>query len=93
MDDPKDYDEKALQLKKALQAFQSRRLNSTYHDLRQNPEYKNIAHFFFHKLYGPEDYEFRNTSMQTLHKAMDGRAPGGMINAVSMVIFRCSICL
>jgi len=86
MDEQKDYDEKALRVKKALQAFQSRRLNTTYHDLRQNPEYKNIAYFFFQKLYGPEDYEFRNTSMQTLHKAMDGRAPRGMINAVSMVI-------
>ncbi len=86
MDDPKDYDEKALPLKKALQAFQSRRLNTTYHDLRQNPEYENIAIFFFQKLYGPEDYEFRNTSMQTLHKAMNGRTPRGMINAVSMVI-------
>ena len=86
MDDSKDFDEKALKLKKALQTFQSRRLNTTYRDLRQQPEYKNIAYFFFQKLYGPEDYEFRNTSMQTLHKAMDGRAPGGMIDAVSMVI-------
>ncbi len=86
MDNPNDYDEKALQIKKALQTFQSRRLNTTYRDLRQNHEYKNIALFFFNKLYGPEDYEFRNTSMQTLHKAMDGRAHKGMINAVSMVI-------
>ncbi|MDM8543864.1 hypothetical protein QUF90_22545 [Desulfococcaceae bacterium HSG9] len=86
MDDSKNFDEKVLKLKKALQTFQSRRLNTTYHDLRQKPEYKNIAYFFFQKLYGPEDYEFRNTSMQTLHKAMDGRAPGGMIDAVSMVI-------
>ncbi len=86
MDDPKEYDKKVTEKKKALQAFQSCRLNTTYHDLMQNPEYKNIAIFFFRKLYGPEDYEFRNTSMQTLHKAMDGRAPRGMINAVSMVI-------
>jgi len=86
MDDPKDFNEKTLKLKKDLQTFQSRRLNTTYHDLIENPEYKNIAHFFFQKLYGPEDYEFRNTSMQTLHKAMDGRAPGGMIHAVSLVI-------
>jgi len=85
-DSAREYDKKELKLKKTLQSFQSRRLNSTYHDLRENPEYTNIAHFFFHKLYGPEDYEFRNTSMQTLHKAMDGRAPGGMIQAVSMVI-------
>ncbi len=86
MDDQKDYDEKALQIKRTLQTFQSHRLNATYHDLRQNSEYKNIALFFFNKLYGHEDYEFRNTSMQTLHKAMDGHAPKGMINAVSMVI-------
>ncbi len=86
MDDPKDFNEKALKLKKALQTFQSRRLNTTYRDLIESHEYKNIACFFFQKLYGPEDYEFRNTSMQTLHKAMDGRAPGGMINAVSLVI-------
>lgn len=86
MDRPDYSDEKILSLKKALQAFQSQRLCSTYQDLIENREYNDIADFFFQKLYGPDDHEFRNTSMRTLHKAMDGRAPRQMFEAVSLVI-------
>lgn len=86
MDRPDYSDEKTVALKKALQAFQSQRLIITHQDLIENNEYKDIADFFFQKLYGPDDYEFRNTSMRTLHKAMDGRAPRQMFEAVSLVI-------
>ena len=36
-------------LKRALQTFQSARLNNTYADLKSDPEYDKIGHFFFHK--------------------------------------------
>ena len=34
-------------LKRTLQAFQSARLNDTYADLKNDPEYAKIGHFFF----------------------------------------------
>ena len=48
-------------LKRTLQAFQSARLNDTYADLKNDPEYAKIGHFFFEKLYAPEDFSFRDT--------------------------------
>ena len=38
-------------LKRSLQAFQSARLNNTYADLKKDPEYVKIGHFFFEMLY------------------------------------------
>lgn len=73
-------------LKLALQAFQAERINKTYQDLKDNPEYKKIGIFFFEKLYAPEDFTFRDTSMKKLHKVMRGKVYKGMISAVSKVI-------
>lgn len=75
-----------LTLKRALQKFQSDRLNATYSDLKQMPEYKKIGDFFFNKLYGPEDYSFRDESIKTLHKLLDGKVYKGMVSAVAQVI-------
>ena len=36
----------SLALKRALQAFQSARLNNTYADLKKSAEYAQIGHFF-----------------------------------------------
>ena len=75
-----------MELKRALQIFQSNRLNSTYGDLRNDPEYQKIGKFFFEKLYAPEDFSFRDTSIRTLHRIMDGVVYKGMVSAVTLVI-------
>lgn len=80
------YTDSFLSLKRALQAFQSERLNRTYLDLESDPEYKKIGHFFFKKLYAPEDFSFRNTSMKKLHKVLDGKIYKNMLTAVTKVI-------
>jgi hypothetical protein len=73
-------------LKRALQGFQSARLNQTYTDLMNDPQYKKIGHFFFNKLYAPEDFSFRDTSIKKLHKLLKGKVYSGIISAVSKVI-------
>lgn len=75
-----------LKLKRVLQDFQSRRINDTYKDIETNPEFSKIGNFFFKKLYAPEDFSFRDTSMKKLHKALDGKIYKHMIAAVSKVI-------
>jgi hypothetical protein len=75
-----------LQLKRALQTFQSARLNRTYADLKSDPEYAQIGRFFFEKLYAPEDFSFRDTSIKKLHKLLKGKVYAGMVSAVSKVI-------
>jgi len=75
-----------LKLKRALQDFQSRRINNTYKDLEKKPEFSKISSFFFKKLYAPEDFSFRDTSMKKLHKVLDGKIYKNMISAVSKVI-------
>ncbi len=83
--DPKE--EKKLQkLKYALQAFQSIRLNTTYKDLKKNPEYKKIGNFFFNKLYAPEDFSFRDASVKKLHKVLKGTVYKGILSAGKKVI-------
>ena len=42
-----------MSVKRALQAFQAARLNRTYADLKNDPEYEKIGIFFFEKLYAP----------------------------------------
>ncbi|MCP4345684.1 MAG: hypothetical protein GY795_09175 [Desulfobacterales bacterium] len=79
-------DEKFTELKRVLQIFQSNRINSTYADLKEDPEYTNIGTFFFEKLYAPEDFSFRDTSIKKLHKLLDGFVYKGMITAVTLVI-------
>lgn len=73
-------------LKRALQAFQSARLNDTYADLKNNPEYDKIGHFFFEMLYAPEDFSFRDASIKKLHKLLKGKVYKGMVTAVTQVI-------
>ena len=76
----------SVRLKRALQKFQSARLGRTYKDLMNDPEYEKIGHFFFEKLYAPEDFSFRDTSIKKLHKLLRGKVYSGIISAVSKVI-------
>jgi hypothetical protein len=78
--------EEFIRLKRALQTFQSERLAHTYRDLMTDPQYEKIGHFFFKKLYAPEDFSFRDTSIKKLHKLLNGKVYSGMITAVSKVI-------
>ncbi len=73
-------------LKRTLQAFQSARLNDTYADLKNDPEYAKIGHFFFEKLYAPEDFSFRDTSIKNLHRLLKGKVYKGMVTAITQVI-------
>jgi hypothetical protein len=73
-------------LKRSLQAFQSARLNATYTDLKNDPEYAKIGSFFFEKLYAPEDFSFRDTSIKKLHRLLKGKVYEGMVTAVTQVI-------
>ena len=82
----KNNGEEFVRLKRSLQAFQSARINSTYADIKNSDEYAQIGKFFFEKLYAPEDFSFRDTSMKTLHKLLDGKIYTGIISAVSKVI-------
>lgn len=75
-----------LDVKRALQGFQSVRLNRTYADLKNDPDYKKIGVFFFEKLYAPEDFSFRDASIKKLQKILKGRVYKGMVSAVSQVI-------
>jgi hypothetical protein len=75
-----------LRCKRALQSFQSDRFNRTYSDLKQNPEFADIAAFFFTRLYGPADFSFRDVSIKKLHRILDGKVYGGMLTAVALVI-------
>ncbi|MBF0228325.1 MAG: hypothetical protein HQK63_01830 [Desulfamplus sp.] len=75
-----------LTLKRALQKFQSNRLNSTYKDIKSNPEYDLMGDFFFNRLYAPEDFSFRDQGIKKLHSALDGKVYSGMVSAVSKVI-------
>lgn len=75
-----------IKLKRALQDFQSRRINRTYKDIETDPEFAKIGNFFFKKLYASEDFSFRDTSMKKLHKALDGKIYRNMLTAVTKVI-------
>jgi hypothetical protein len=77
-----DFDEH----KQALQAFQRRRIDATYADLKENPEYRELGRFFFEELYGAEDYSFRDTSIRRLHGALKGKVHRGIIAAVDRVL-------
>ncbi len=78
--------EEFVRLKLALQTLQSARLGQTYKDLMNDPQYEKIGHFFFEKLYAPEDFSFRDTSIKKLHKLLRGKVYSGIISAVSKVI-------
>ena len=72
--------------KRALQAFQRRRIDETYADLKADSEYRHLGRFFFEDLYGPEDYSFRDTSIRKLHDALRGKIHRGVIAAVDRVL-------
>jgi len=72
--------------KRALQEFQACRLESTYADLKQNPEYREFGRFFFEEIYGPEDFSFRDASIRKLHGALKGKVHKGVIAAVDRVL-------
>ncbi|MCP3954037.1 MAG: hypothetical protein GY697_17740 [Desulfobacterales bacterium] len=73
-------------VKRALQGFQSARLNTTYADLKSDPQYEKIGVFFFEKLYAPEDFSFRDASIKKLQKILKGKVYRGMVSAVGQVI-------
>lgn len=75
-----------LTLKRALQKFQSNRLNTTYQDIKSDPQYDLMGDFFFNRLYAPEDFSFRDEGIKKLHSALDGKVYSGMVSAVSKVI-------
>ncbi len=75
-----------LTLKRALQTFQSNRLNNTYEDIKNDPQYLLIGEFFFNRLYAPEDFSFRDQGIRKLHAALDGKVYAGMVSAVTRVI-------
>jgi hypothetical protein len=83
---PEKKSQEFIRLKRALQKFQSERLAETYQDLMTDPQYAKIGHFFFNKLYAPEDFTFRDTSIKKLHKLLRGKIYSGIIAAVSKVI-------
>ncbi len=75
-----------ITLKRALQKFQSNRLNETYKDIKNDPEYELMGDFFFNRLYAPEDFSFRDQGIKRLHSALDGKVYAGMVSAVTRVI-------
>ena len=75
-----------VDVKRALQGFQAARLNTTYADLKSDPQYEKIGVFFFEKLYAPEDFSFRDASIKKLQRVLKGKVYKGMVLAVSQVI-------
>ena len=51
----------------ALKAFQAQRLEVSYQDLAQQPQYKAACHFFFNRLYSTEDTAERDQSFKKVH--------------------------
>jgi len=72
--------------KQALQEFQRRRIDDTYADLKQDPQYRELGRFFFEELYGNDDYSFRDTSIRKLHGVLKGKIHKGIIAAVDQVL-------
>lgn len=75
-----------LKLKRSLQAFQQDRLRAMYADIKKDPQYTQISIFFFEKLYAPEDFTFRDTSIKKLHLLLKGKIYSGIISAINKVI-------
>lgn len=55
------------QLRVRLQAFQSVRLRQDHDDLARSPQYGRLAQFFFEDIYGPHDFDDRNTRFRQLY--------------------------
>lgn len=57
-----------LEYKHTLQAFQSQRLRRDHADLAEEPQYRQIADFFFQEMYGPSDFSARDEQAYRLHQ-------------------------
>jgi hypothetical protein len=64
-----------LDYKLTLQAFQSQRLRRDHADLANEPQYRQIAEFFFEEMYGPHDFSSRDEQAHRLHQFVH-LAPG-----------------
>jgi hypothetical protein len=54
--------------KHLLQTFQSHRLRRDHADLAAEPQYHQIAQFFFEEMYGPQDFSSRDEQAHRLHQ-------------------------
>ena len=57
-----------LDYKHTLQVFQSQRLRRDHADLADEPQYRQIAEFFFQEMYGPNDFSARDEQAHRLHQ-------------------------
>lgn len=73
-------------LKRRLQQFQAGRIRATYADIAQIPQYVLLGEFFFTRIYGPQDFGFRNHSIKTLHQKLHGVFRGEIIDTMAKVI-------
>src|SRR6476469_10981413 len=64
-----------LDYKLTLQSFQSQRLRRDHADLAVEPQYRQIAEFFFEEMYGPRDFSSRDEQARRLHQFVH-LAPG-----------------
>jgi hypothetical protein len=69
----------------ALQDLQSQRLRRDHADLAAEPQYRQVAEFFFNELYGPRDFSDRDEQAQRL-KSFIHYIPGVMIHDVDQVL-------
>jgi hypothetical protein len=74
-----------LDYKLALQTFQSQRLRRDHADLAVQPEYRQIAEFFFEEMYGPHDFSSRDEQAYRLHQFIH-LAPGLAVRDVQDVL-------
>jgi hypothetical protein len=68
-----------------LQSFQSERLRRDHADLAAEPQYQEIATFFFEEMYGPGDFSARDKQAQRLHQFVH-LAPGLALHDVEQVL-------
>jgi len=68
-----------------LQLFQSQRLRRDHADLAVQPEYRQIAEFFFEEMYGPHDFSSRDEQARRLHQFVH-LAPGLAVRDVQDVL-------
>ncbi|HNP70265.1 MAG TPA: hypothetical protein PLO33_02955 [Kouleothrix sp.] len=73
------------EMKAVLQSFQSQRLRRDHADLAAEPQYHEIAEFFFDEMYGPRDFKARDEQAHRLHQFVH-LAPGLNIGDVQNVL-------
>jgi hypothetical protein len=57
-----------LDYKLSLQSFQSQRLRRDHADIADEPQYRQIANFFFQEMYGPNDFSSRDEQAHRLQQ-------------------------